>query len=367
MNVDRNLDRVKKIAEAVLYEGYMLYPYRASAVKNQQRWNFGVLCPRSYSEQQNGSDAWMMQTECLVLGGAAQLSVKIRFLQIVNRSVAKPVQDLYEVARHGEQQLKTSEFEIVDKIEVGNQTFVPWQEAMEREVIVPPQHPAGRQSLLFDFPAGSELEPLRDENGSIAGVILRAWEALQGSIEIESGSVQEGVFKVALRIRNLTPLEPAQRESRSSALMYSLVSAHTILGIESGQFVSLLDPPEALKSAVADCKNIGTWPVLVGEEGDRDMMLSSPIILYDYPQIAPESPGSLFDGTEIDEILSLRILTMTDAEKHEMRQSDQRAREILERTEKMPPEQFIKLHGALRELHPITLPSIADVLTKEAQ
>ena len=49
--------------------------------------------------------------------------------------------------------------------------------------------------------------------------------------------------------------------------------------------------------------------MLVGEEGERDTMLSSPIILYDYPQIAPESPGSLFDGTEIDEILSLRILT----------------------------------------------------------
>ncbi len=83
-------------------------------------------------------------------------------------------------------------------------------------------------------------------------------------------------------------------------------------------------------------------------------MLSSPIILYDYPQIAPESPGSLFDGTEIDEILSLRILTMTDAEKDEMRRCDERTRQILERTESMPPEQFMKLHGVLRELRPAT-------------
>ncbi len=110
--------------------------------------------------------------------------------------------------------------------------------------------------------------------------------------------------------------------SRADALMYSLVSAHTILTVEDGEFVSLLDPPENLRSLAAECSNIGTWPVLVGEEGERDTMLSSPIILYDYPQIAPESPGSLFDGTEIDEILSLRILTMTDEEKHEMRQSD---------------------------------------------
>jgi hypothetical protein len=90
--------------------------------------------------------------------------------------------------------------------------------------------------------------------------------------------------------------------------------------------------------------------VLAGEEGQRDLVLSSPIILYDYPQIAPESPGDLFDGTEIDEILALRILTMTDAEKQEVRNGDDRARRILERTEILPPEHFQKLHGALRNL-----------------
>jgi hypothetical protein len=82
-------------------------------------------------------------------------------------------------------------------------------------------------------------------------------------------------------------------------------------------------------------------------------MLSSPIILYDYPQIAPESPGSLFDGTEIDEILSLRIMTLTDDEKREIRQSDDRAREILDRTENLPEEQFARLHGALRNLQSV--------------
>ena len=98
----------------------------------------------------------------------------------------------------------------------------------------------------------------------------------------------------------------------------------------------------------ASCKNVGTWPVLVGEEGQCDTLLSSPIILYDYPQIAPESAGDLFDGTEIDEILSLRIMTLTDDEKREMSQSDERARQMLERTETMPVEQLMKLHGVLR-------------------
>ena len=79
-------------------------------------------------------------------------------------------------------------------------------------------------------------------------------------------------------------------------------------------------------------------------------MLSSPIILYDYPQIAPESPGDLFDGAEIDEILTLRILTMTDEEKREMRKTDERARKMLERTESLPMEHLMKLHGTLRDL-----------------
>jgi hypothetical protein len=208
--------------------------------------------------------------------------------------------------------------------------------------------------LLFEFPSGREFEPLRNESGLIAGVIVREWETLSGSVEIDSKQCLDGVIKVTVRIHNLTAYEPSLHQSRADALMYSLVSAHTLLTLDNGQFVSMLDPPESLRNLVDECRNLGTWPVLVGEEGDRDTILSSPIILYDYPQIAPESPGGLFDGTEIDEILSLRILTMTEEEKREMRQSDQRSRQILERTENLPAEQFMKLHGALRGLRPST-------------
>jgi hydrogenase maturation protease len=141
--------------------------------------------------------------------------------------------------------------------------------------------------------------------------------------------------------------------TRDQALARSLVSAHTILEVRGGEFVSLIDPPQACRDCAAGCKNIGTWPILVGEAGQRDTVLSSPIILYDYPEIAPESPGDLFDGAEIDEILSLRIMTMTDDEKQEMRGSDERTRKILERTETLPEEQFKKLHGALRGLRTV--------------
>ena len=108
-----------------------------------------------------------------------------------------------------------------------------------------------------------------------------------------------------------------------------------------------------MQTFVKGCQNLRTWPVMVGNKGERDAMLSSPIILYDYPQIAPESPGALFDGSEIDEILSLRIMTLSDDEKEQMRQ-DERTREILERTEALTPEQFMKMHGTIRDLRPIS-------------
>jgi hydrogenase maturation protease len=170
-------------------------------------------------------------------------------------------------------------------------------------------------------------------------------------VELVAEQVKPGLFKLTTRISNDSRI--VGPIGRDEALSRSLVSAHTILEVRCGEFVSLFDPPEAFRECAQACQNVGTWPVLVGEEGQRDTMLSSPIILYDYPQIAPESPGDLFDGAEIDEILSLRIMTMTEEEKQEMRHSDARARKILERTEALPDEKFMKLHGALRGLRAV--------------
>jgi len=111
------------------------------------------------------------------------------------------------------------------------------------------------------------------------------------------------------------------------ALRHSLIAAHTVVAVTDGEFISLLDPPEWAKPAVKSCRNERTWPVMIGEAGSRDVFLISPIILYDYPTIAPESPGDLFDGTEIDEILTLRTMTLTDEEKAEARATDERAPE----------------------------------------
>ncbi len=344
-----NLDRIEKIADAVLYEGYMLYPYRPSAVKNQQRWNFGVLYPPACCDRQSGSDRCIMQTECLMRAApSTRLTVKVRFLQIVQRSVARILAPATQLPEGAEPAI-----EFVSRLEVADRAYQPWQEAMEREVTYTALDPGSLSAspLPFSFPEGKSFECLHDEIGQPAGAIVREWKALHGSIDIQSHTCHDGLVKVMVRVKNLTLCEPAipfEPAGREAILLSSLVSAHTILGAEEGEFISLLDPPSSCKSLAAQCNNLGTWPVLAGD--DATGVLSSPIILYDYPQIAPESAGNLFDSTEIDEILSLRILTLTDAEKREMRQSDDRARGILERTENMPAEQFMKLHGVLRGL-----------------
>ena len=155
-----------------------------------------------------------------------------------------------------------------------------------------------------------------------------------------------GLARVDGRIANTTPWDGGTREE---ALRRTFCSTHTVLRARGGAFVSLTDPPDALREAAEACGNEGTWPVLVGEPGSRDTLLSSPIILEDHPRIAPESPGDLFDGGEIDQMLVLNILTLTDEEKAEMRDTDPRTREILERTEALTPEELMRLHGAIRD------------------
>jgi hypothetical protein len=347
-----NAALVDGIVKTVLYEGYMLYPYRPSSVKNRQRFNFGVVYPRAYSAAQGGTDAWTMQTECLVQGNnQTQCLVRVRFLRMVARSIAKllmPVSDLSTVI--------DVSIETVERLEVNDNVFQPWQEAAEETIEVTEFNLSALAAHSMQWPfrlsAKQDREAVRDGRGLIVGIIQRDKARVAGQIEFAAELLEQGLYKFTTRILNDSRIEAFSPVSRDEALARSLVSAHTILEVHGGEFVSLLDPPEAYRSHAGACQNAGTWPVLVGEQGERDTMLSSPIILYDYPQIAPESPGDLFDGAEIDEILSLRILTMTDEEKQEMRQSDDRARRILERTEALPDEHFAKLHGVLRGMRP---------------
>ncbi len=128
-----NAKSIESIANAVLYEGYMLYPYRPSAVKNRQRWNFGVVYPMAYSEIQSGTDPSFMQTECLIQGGESSVvDIKVRFLQGVSRRIGKCQSPTTGVGGNYEPELQ-----IVESLEVGNKVLRAWQEAIEREVVVP--------------------------------------------------------------------------------------------------------------------------------------------------------------------------------------------------------------------------------------
>lgn len=306
-------EAVERIADALLYEGYLLYPYRRSAVKNRQRFNFGVLYPEEYvaAAEPGSADSWFMQTECLLSGDeATTLALTVRFLQLMESGSTAPGAE-------------------------------PWQEAIERTVRL--DHTLGEllaktSRHVFAFlPAGDEAA--RTTAASV-----------NGEVELSARFSDVGTIRLRVRIVNRSSF-PAADASRHDVLGRSLVSCHVILTLSGGQFISLLDPPGELATAAAACENIGAWPVLVGEAGQRDTLLASPIILYDYPTIAPESAGDLFDATEIDEILSLRIMSLTDEEKREVRRTDERARRLLDRTEALTAEQLMQMHGVLRQPH----------------
>lgn len=335
------MDPVERIARAVLYEGYILWPYRRSALKNRQRWTFGGVYPRAHSEAGHPDDAWLMRTECLLEAGrGTTLDVEIRFLQVTHRQAMRAT---------------ASGLEPVDRLVAGADEYLTWEEATERTIAAPaiaighddvPRSDALVVRTPIAIAAGSADETIADESGTPAGALRRTWHALTGEITVRVTPRGDDVYGVSVEIANTTPWEGGDR---SGAAARALISAHTVLRTD-GAFVSVTDPPERFAAAAAECRNVGTWPVLVGTDGERGTMLSSPIILPDYPEIAPESPGDLFDGGEIDQLLILNVLSLTEAEQREMRASDPRAREILDRCASLTPEQLLRLSGSLRQL-----------------
>jgi hypothetical protein len=343
---------IDQIVQAVLYEGYILYPYRASAKKNRQRFTFGRVYPEDYSVAQQGAESFAMQTECLVeiKTPEAALEVIVRFLHPTLREIGAlpvPLREPPELGHPGH-------YPVVSEMKVDDTLYQSWQEAVEREVRLPLQKLSGGFPTLkvpFSFPAARTVERIVNHQGETAGAIIRVQEALDGFVEITAQPAGSCVSKITVRIINQTAVPETAMNGDAAIVRRTFASTHTILHAHGGEFISQIDPPAAYASAAASCHQIGTWPILVGEEEkhERDTMISSPIILYDYPKIAPESPGTLFDGGEIDEILTLRIMTLTDDEKKEMRGADEQARLILERTENLDQEQLLDMHGGMRE------------------
>jgi hypothetical protein len=272
---------VEAVADAILYEGYMLYPYRRSALKNRAGWTFGVISPRASS-----SDLVMtgLGCECLLIGDeSTQVSAKLRFLA-PSEVDASPCEVTAASMRIGE---------------LG--------------------HPGAE--VLFAFGNGG-----------------------QGRLALSVSDVGGKARRLAIAVSNLTVGSAGGERSQSGAM----VSTHVLVSLRDGEFVPPRDPPSSLAAAADSIRQSGLWPILVGKRGRRDLLLCSPIILDDYPEIAPESSGPLFDGTEIEEILALRILTLSDQEREEIARGDPRVRALIDRSRGLAPAELARLHGTKR-------------------
>jgi hypothetical protein len=293
------------------------------------RWQFGVLMPPAYGLVDPSERTWS-QTECLLDGGEAVLTVRIRFLQAQRRTV-----------------LDASGNE-VESLQTDDASYVPWDEAVERSIDISVSLAELPCEKGFKVDGGTEVEPIGE-----VGSLHRTRLPLRGTLALSKEELPGpyGACRLRLRVENRSTGDDVERVG---ALRQALIAHHLLVAADGCRFLSLLEPPEWATGYVAGCENLGIFPVLAG-----DVLLSSPIILYDHPQIAPESQGDLFDATEIDEILSLRTMTLTEEEKREVRGTDPRAAAMLDRVDAMPQELLDRLHGTVRYLRNVTAPEPA--------
>ncbi|KOV97759.1 hypothetical protein ADK65_24990 [Streptomyces sp. NRRL B-1140] len=345
-------EQLSAVADAVLYEGYLLYPYRRSSTKNRVRWQFGVLFPRDWVEADGpvrpgvsgSADSWYQQTECLLRirqPDGARVRVRVRYLQMQRKQVeeeGRPVESL-----HGDD----------------GTVHLTFDEALPREceVEVPlDELLRDGRTVAVGAAAGENVEALSDGTGRV----VRSREEIRAETTLTAERLSEDLCRIRVRTANTAPA-PRPGTARDEALRRALIATHTLVGGDGVEFVSLIDPPAGLQASVRACRNEFTFPVLGGEDGNTGpVLLSAPIILPDHPQVAPESPGDLHDAAEIDEILTLRTMLLTDEEKREARATDPRAAAILDRVDSMPQEVFERLHGAVRSLTPATATAPAD-------
>ncbi|MFJ3664605.1 hypothetical protein ACIPPM_29590 [Streptomyces sp. NPDC090119] len=349
--------QVGAVADAVLYEGYLLYPYRRSSAKNRVRWQFGVLLPRTWVEADGpvaegisgSADSWYQRTECLVRAATdAVPRVRVRYLQLQRKQVEARGED----GRHRPvASLRTDD----------GTAHLSFDEAVPYEVDL-----AWPLAELLRGPCTAEVgaPPAVETENLGAGRVVRRRERVRAHTTVAAEELAAGLYRLSVRTENAGEA-PDIRAPRARALRQALLAAHTLLGGDGLEFVSQTDPPAALRERARGCRSAFTFPVLggpagkggeAGKDGDGvtgPVLLSAPIILPDHPQVAPESPGDLHDAAEIDEILTLRTMLLTDEEKAEARATDPRAARILDRVDTMPPEVFSKLHGAIRSLTPV--------------
>jgi hypothetical protein len=339
------IDAARAVADAILYEGYLLYPYRRSNGKNRVRWQFGVLAPPAWARAHGliddgvagSAESWWQQTDCLLEpADGAILRIRLRFLQVQCRTVERLAGGVHYP---------------VDELDAGGRTYLCFDEAVPREVdidlsVARLRH--GIHRVAVAVPGGRDVESIVDGGWPAGRLVRRRWP-VSATVAVSATycAPPSRLLRLRVRVENMDRSTPTDA-TREDALRHSLIATHTLIAVDDGEFLSLLEPPASARDAAEACRNVHTFPVLADACGRGRVVLSSPIILYDDPRIAPESPGDLHDATEIDEILSLRALTLTEAEKREARATDPRAAAIIDRVEAMPAEAHAQLHGTIR-------------------
>jgi hypothetical protein len=335
---------IRELADTVLFEGYVLYPYRADDPKNRVRWQFGVLAPPGFVAA-DPSERSGLQTECLLEGGEVEVAVQTRFLHVQRRTV---------------QRAADGSFADTVSLDVADATYLPWDEAVVFESVATFDL-AAEAVVDIDIPAADETQELRDAAGVLVGRLVRRRDALRYRLSCSTEALPGpyGVRRLRLRLDNLTPwaADGSGAPDRPAALRRALVGAHLVVAARSGAFVSVIDPPEWARPYAQGCAQDGAFPVLAGPAGDRSLVLAAPIILYDHPMVAPESALQFCDATEMDEMLTLRTLTLTDEEKRLVRGSDVRGAALVNEVDSLGPELLDRLHGAIRSMSAVARPT----------
>jgi hypothetical protein len=261
------LAHVRAVADAVLYEGHLLYPRRTPETRNQARHEFGVLVPPGYATPGSGEHA-ECRTECLAEAGAgAELRLRVRFLQLQRRTVERRVPGGYQEA---------------ESLTVSGQRLLPCDEAVEREhdIVLPLRQLFGHEQAVPITVRGAE-----QVTGVDGGRVVRRRKQLVAELRCRA-DILPGLVRLRTVLVNTAEIDCAGH-THAEVLRHSLVAAHTVLSLRGGRFLSLREPPRWAAEYATGCVNQHTWPVLVGEPGARDSMLSSPIILSDYPDADP--------------------------------------------------------------------------------
>jgi hypothetical protein len=335
---------LEEITRTVLYEGYAIFPYRRSSAKNVKPIPFGTVYPQAYQKHHSELHA-AAQTQC-ILQSSDQASVKItlRFLHLCRK----------RLLRIDHENLGQNQFQSTDIIEIDNKTYESGWEAQERKIDIGAHTISNlinepcKKPIQFEGEQANDI--IYDEDGKVSCNVLFQQNEINGevSVTVKPAGVVEDGYMITVKVANTTSVDDAAGCSRDEVYGQSFLSANTILESDRGTFISQADPPQEWKEVNETCENINTWPVLVDK--DDKTMLSSPIVLYDYPEIAPESRGINFDSTEIEEMLMLQVAALTDEEKQEVEQSDGKMKAMLERVRSTTPEELLKLHGGFKDI-----------------